>query len=226
MRTPTREELRTHPPAKYRAGRNVTKADIFLWENEGNRLIVKDYAPRPLWIRFSLGRALVKREIRAYRNLAGLHGIPRLIGQIDTCAFAVEFVNGRDLSHFRPGEVSSEFFVKLVQLVEAVHQAGVAQGDLHHRDILMGPGDDPYLVDFSTAQFGKTTPRPSGHPLFRAACRSDQRAVLKLKRRYVPNSLTDAEILELNHPPIWYRLGKAVRRLLRGDLRRRNEPRR
>ena len=226
MRTPTREELRAHPPAKFRAGRNVTKADILLWENEGDRAIVKDYAPRPFWIRFSLGRVLVRREIRAYRSLASLHGIPRLIGQIDRCAFAVEFVDGPDLSHFRPGELSREFFVKLGQLVEAVHQAGVAQGDLHHRDILVGPGDDPYLIDFSTAQFRKTTSGSSGHRLFRAACSSDQRAVLKLKRRYVPNSLTDAEIVELSHPPVWYRLGKAVRRLLRGDLRRQRKLRR
>src|SRR5215471_18795693 len=153
MTTPTRDELLAHTPARFRLGRNLTKADIYLWEQDGIRLIVKDYAPRPWWVRWILGRAMVGREVRAYQRLAGVPGIPRLIGRIDPFAFAVEFVDGRDLSHFRPGELSLDFFDRLLLLVDAVHRAGVAQGDLHHRDVVVGPGARPHLVDFSTAQF-------------------------------------------------------------------------
>src|SRR5215471_3638389 len=109
MDLPSREDLRTHPPLRFRAGRNATKADIFLWEMEGVRWILKDYASRGAWIRGTWGRMMVRREIRAYRLLRDVPGIPRLIGQIDSLAFALEFVEGRDLSNFKPGEIPAEF---------------------------------------------------------------------------------------------------------------------
>jgi len=110
---------------------------------EGVRWILKDYASRGAWIRGTWGRMMVRREIRAYRLLRDVPGIPRLIGQIDSLAFALEFVEGRDLSNFKPGEIPAEFFRSLLALVEAMHRAGVAQGDLHHRDVLVGPGVVP-----------------------------------------------------------------------------------
>src|SRR4030095_5063668 len=140
MHPQTRELLGQRPPLRFRSGRNVTKADIFLWEDEGTRLAIKDYSARPFWIRVTLGRRLIRREVRAYERLRNLAGIPRLAGRIDPIAFAVDFVEGRDLSHFRPGEVAEEFFVKLARLLDSVHRSGVAQGDLHHRDVL-GAGD-------------------------------------------------------------------------------------
>ena len=220
MLAPTREALRAHPPLRFRAGRNATKADIFLWELDGVRLIVKDYTPRPAWIRFTLGRGLIRREVRAYRRLQDIEGIPRFAGQVDSFAFAVEFVEGRDLSHFRPGEVPVEFFRKLFLLLESVHRAGVAQGDIHHRDVLVGPDNEPFLVDFSTAAFREGAARSWRQRLFRAACSSDHRAVLKLKHRHAPQSLTEAEHYELTHPPTWYRLGKRIRSFWRTDRKR------
>ncbi|MCI0566935.1 MAG: hypothetical protein L0Z52_01930 [Acidobacteria bacterium] len=220
MQAPTREALRARPPLRFRAGRNATKADIFLWELDGVRLVVKDYAPRPRWVRATMGRAMVRREVRAYRLLQDLAGIPRFAGQVDSLAFAVEFVEGRDLSHFRPGEVSVEFFRKLLQLLESVHKAGVAQGDIHHRDVLVGPDDEPFLVDFSTAAFQQGPAGSWRRMIFQAACGSDRRAVLKLKHRHVPHSLTGAEHHELTHPPTWYRLGKRIRSLWRAGRRK------
>ena len=216
MQAPTREALHARPPLKFRAGRNATKADIFLWDGGGARLIVKDYAPRPAWIRFTLGRAMVRREVRAYRQLQDLTGIPRFAGQVDALAFAIEFVEGRDLSHFRPGEVPVDFFRKLLLLLESVHRAGVAQGDLHHRDILMSPGSEPFLVDFSTAAFREGSGGSLRRRLFAIACGADHRAVLKLKHRHAPQSLTEEENYELTHPPAWYRLGKRFRSIWRG----------
>ena len=220
MHAPTREALRARPPLRFRTGRNSTKADIFLWESGGVRLVVKDYAPRPPWIRGTIGRAMVRREVRAYRQLDRLPGIPRLVGQVDSLAFAVEFVEGNDLSHFRSGEVPVEFFQKLLKLVDSIHQAGVAQGDIHHRDVLVGPGSEPFLVDFSTAAFRHGVAGSFGQRLFHAACGADRRAVLKLKHRHAPQSLNDAERYELTHPPTWYRLGKRIRSLWRSGRRK------
>jgi RIO-like serine/threonine protein kinase len=211
MQAPTREALRARPPLRFRAGRNATKADIFFWEEDGVRLVVKDYAPRAAWVRGILGRAMVRREVRAYQLLKDLPGVPRFAGQVDSLAFAVEFVEGRDLSHFRRGEIPDEFFVILQNLLESVHRAGVSQGDIHHRDIVVGLDLKPFLVDFSTAVFRQGSAGSLRQRLFHAACGSDRRAVLKLKHRHAPHSLTEAEHYELTHPPNWYRLGKYIR---------------
>ena len=220
MQAPTREVLRAHPPLRFRAGRNATKADIFIWDVDGVRLVVKDYAPRPVWVRATMGRAMVRREVRAYRLLQDSPGIPRFAGQVDSLAFAVEFVEGRDLSHFRPGEVPAEFFQKLLQLLDSIHRAGVAQGDIHHRDVLVGPNNEPFLVDFSTAAFRHGSAGSLRQMIFQAACGSDRRAVLKLKHRHVPHLLTEAEHYELTHPPAWYRLAKRIRSLSRVKRRK------
>ena len=213
MDLPSREDLRAHPPLRFRAGRNSTKADIFLWEREGVRWILKDYAGKGAWVRATWGRMMVRRELRAYRLLQEVDGIPRLIGRIDSLAFALEFIEGHDLSHFRRGEVPSGFFRELLALVGSIHQAGVAQGDLHHRDVLIGPANRPYLVDFSTAVFRPVSEGVQAR-LFRAACASDRRAVLKLTHRHDPKALSEQEHYELSHPPSWYRFGKRVRGFL------------
>jgi hypothetical protein len=208
----------------FRPGRNWTKADIFLWEEGGARLAIKDYAGRPAWIRGTLGRYLVGRECKAYQRLQGIPGVPAFAGRIDSCALALGFVEGEDLSRIRRGGLSAEFFARLLDLLAAIHRAGVAQGDLHHRDVIVGPSGHPFLVDFSTAIFLR--PRSGGlrRRLFEAACASDRRAALKLKSRHVPGGLTDEEKRALDHPPAWYRLGKAMRRLLPGTRRRRGGP--
>jgi len=221
---PSREMLRAGPRRPFRTGRNWTKADIFLWEEEGSRLAIKDYAARPAWIRMTLGRYLVGRECAAYQRLQGIPGIPVFAGRIDSCALAVEFVEGADLSRLRRGEIQSRFFERLLDLLAAVHRAGVAQGDLHHRDVIVGPSGDPFLVDFSTAIFLERRTGRLRRRLFETACASDRRAALKLKARHVPEALTGEERQVLDHPPAWYRLGKATRRLLFGMRRDRGGP--
>jgi hypothetical protein len=213
---PTREDLRSLRLPPFRPGRNWTKADIFLWESPEGRLAIKDYSRRTAWVRMTLGRSFVARECAAYRRLRGIPGVPVFSGRIDSCAFAVEFVEGRDLSRIPRGELPPQFFVTLLNLLDAVHGSGVAQGDLHHRDVIQGVSGAAYLVDFSTALF-----RPEGsggirRRLFEEACLSDRRAVLKLKRRHAPEAMTEEETVVLDHPPAWYRLGKGVRRWLVG----------
>jgi hypothetical protein len=203
------------------AGRNWTKADVFLWENaSGTRLAVKDYAGRPAWIRNTLGRLLIRRECAAYGRLAGLEGTPQFVGRVDAHALAVGFVDGKDLSRFRPGEVRAEFFARLLDLLARLHGAGVAHGDLHHRDVLVDSSGSPFLVDFSTAVLTEPEAGRVRRALFRAACGSDRRAALKLKRRHDPAALTAAENRELEEVPAWYRIGKWFRALLRPAGRR------
>jgi predicted Ser/Thr protein kinase len=222
---PSRKELRARGLPPFRPGRNWTKADIFLWEAQGGRLAIKDYSGRPAWFRMTLGRYLLGRECAAYRLLQGIPGIPPFAGRIDAWAMATAYVEGVDLSRLRRGEVPARFFPRLLELLDAIHRAGVAQGDLHHRDVILGASGEPSLVDFSTAAFRPSVARGIRHRIFRAACNSDRRAALKLKRRHTPGDLTEEEARFLDHPPAWYRLGKGARRLLPGKRGGRRAPR-
>ena len=220
-RIPTRDDLTAGQLVRLHAGRNWTKADIFLWEDaSGLRLAVKDYANRPAWLRNSLGRLLIRHECAAYRRLAGMEGIPAFAGRVDAHAFAVAFVDGKDLSRIRRGDVSASFFSRLMDLLNRLHGAGVAHGDLHHRDVLVDSRGSPFLVDFSTAVLMEPVAGKVRRALFRAACGSDRRAGLKLKRRHDPRALTAEENQELDQVPAWYRIGKGLRWLLGRERRR------
>src|SRR5262249_34772319 len=118
-----------------------------------------------------------RREARAYERLAGLAGIPALVQVIDRHALALESIAGPPLRDVPRGTLPASFFDALAELVAAMHGRGVAHGDLHHGDVLVGPGDKPYLTDFSTAAFGG--------PLFAQWCASDLRGVAKLRRRWL-----------------------------------------
>jgi len=216
---PSREELRARSLSCFRSGRNWSKADIFLWDGPGPRLAIKDYAARPAWIRMTLGRCLVGRECTAYGRLQGIPGIPPFAGRIDSFAFAVGFIRGEDLSRIRRGDLPSKFFSRLLSLLDSIHRAGVAQGDLHHRDVICDPAGSPFLIDFSTAVFLEADSGRIRRHLFEAACASDVRAALKLKRRHDPGEITPGEREILDHPPRLYRAGKLLRRLVRAEGR-------
>lgn len=211
MRVPDRDTLQNCPPLPLHSGRNWTKAEIYLWDDPDHRLVIKDYSHRPKWLRDSLGRFLIGRELAAYRRLTGVEGIPPLAGRVDSHALALGFVEGKDLSRIPRGDVSLEFFAELQSLVAAIHEAGVAHGDLHHRDILRGPEGRPFVVDFSTSIILTPGAGFLRRRFFAAACLADRRSILKQKQRHHPGSLTSSEQTELEHEPFWYRLGKGIR---------------
>ena len=74
LNTSWRELLARSTPSRVLAGRNGTKADVAFHDLGGLRVVVKDYGPRPAWIRATLGRALVARECAAYGAAAERKG--------------------------------------------------------------------------------------------------------------------------------------------------------
>lgn len=165
-------------------GRNRTKALIDRVDDEDGAFVVKDVATRPFWVRALLGPWQLRRETRAYRRLAGLEGIPRLVGVVDRQAIALQFIDGRPLQSVARGSIDAGFFDRLGELVRAVHGRGVAHGDLHHGDVLVGGDGRPYLVDFSTSWIGGPESAWPARTIFEQMCRADLRSIAKLRRRY------------------------------------------
>ncbi len=204
----TRERLASSPRRRLHGGRNVTKAVVDLVEIDGRAIVLKDIAPRPWPVRLLLGPWQLDREGRAYRALTGVHGTPAFVARVDRQAIALEYVTGRSLASFRPGELKAEFFDRLDRLLDDIHARGVAHGDLHRHDVLAGPGGEPYLVDFSTSVVASPGAGALSRFLFHQMCRADRRSAAKLRRRFLPGSRA-----QVPERPGLYRIGGWVRRV-------------
>ncbi len=129
------------------------KHDFFaasgLYQGPGGQAVLKmgrsaDFLGLPTdWI----GRWLVAREVRFYRQVQDLPGVPRLLGELGPLAFAHEFIPGHNLQ--RHETVNDEFFPRLTALLDALHARGIAYVDLEKREnIIVGEDGRPWLIDF------------------------------------------------------------------------------
>ena len=106
-------------------------------------------------------RRMLRRELRAYEHMDGIVGIPHCYGLFGGRYLAIEFI---DAATYRdnPPTPQGPFFDRLFGIISAIHERGVAHGDLMRKDnILVGEGEVPYLIDFGVA----TIYRPGFHPL-------------------------------------------------------------
>jgi RIO-like serine/threonine protein kinase len=167
----------------------------------GGRAVVKDFLPCPWWWRATWGRHVAAREVRAYERLEGVEGIPRFLGRIDAHAFALEWVPGKDLGKCPKGSLRAATFDRLMATVEEMHRRGVVHLDLRQRrNVLVDAEGVPRVIDFSAAM----VLRPGGWRLRRLAP-VDVSGVLKYKRRFLPDSLTDDERARLRAVERWRR---------------------
>ena len=146
--------------------------------NTGEReLAVKTAAGRgPL---LAVNRHALRREYRAYRRLEGVAGMPRCHGLVDNRWLVLDFVPARPFRDVRTGP---GFFNRLLEIIQTMHERGVAHGDLKRKSNLMVDADGaPVLLDFGAA----TLLRPGWHPvnrrLFKFMRQTDLNAWVKLK---------------------------------------------
>lgn len=163
-----------------------------------------------------LGRRLGQREARHLERLAGLPGIPPLLGPVR--------INGREARHacvrvFLPGhvlgageKVNDDFFPRLERLLAEIHRRDMAYVDLHKREnILVLDDGSPGLIDF---QISYTLPRgvwgrfPPLRWWLRCLQRSDDYHLLKHRLRCRPDQFPgqDPEAYINRHRPWWIRL--------------------
>ena len=182
----SRGELARHTTAVLNRG-NSLNPDVLLVEVDGHQLVVKDFAPRGVWVRSTIGRWITAREVRALRALDGLPSVPRLLGSIDSQAFAVEYRPGRRMSRKLAGRVPPEFLGRLETALREMHRRGVVHLDLRHRsNVLVGEDGGPVLIDFGSA----LTFRPGGllaRRLLPLLGRIDFAAVEKWRSRLSPS---------------------------------------
>jgi len=169
-------------------------------------VVERDTRAARWWAR-PLARHLATREAKALRALAGISGIP-IFRSFERGVLVRSWADGDPMQRARPRD--PRYFAEAFALLRRVHRAGVAHNDLAKEpNWLVTPAGHPALVDFQLALISRRRSR-----LFRTLARDDIRHLLKHKRSYCPERLTERERHILATPSvlarIWMSTGKKL----------------
>lgn len=124
-------------------------------------------------------RLSLRREYAAYCRLRGLDGIPACHGLKDGRYLVLDHIEARP---FRDTPVDGRFFERLLITIRAMHDRGVAHGDLKRKsNLLVDSNGFPVLLDFGAAVIRRDGFHPLNRRLFEFMRRTDLNAWIKLK---------------------------------------------
>lgn len=167
----------------------LLKKDLFgeirLTNHGGEAVIIRDCAAAAWPIRW-LARRLLRREARALAALDGISGVPEVI-RIEPDRLLRTYVDGVPMQLGKPRDPA--YFRAAARLLRRLHRAGVVHNDLAKEpNLIVRPDGTPGILDFQLAW----TPADR-NAVFRAAAREDLRHLLKHKRTYCHEHLTNRE---------------------------------
>jgi len=222
----TRETLSSHIVRRLHEGHSVAQADIDLLEVGGERFVLKDFHARPFMVRRFWGRKVISREMRFYKRLKGIEGIPRVLKRLDDEAFIMDYVEGMPLSLIEKGALPQSFFTQLRRLVTEMHGRGVTHGDLRQKNILVSVEGAPFLIDFAGAFCLKGRGNFLTRFLFRRLRNVDELTLLKQQDKLLPETLTPEEAKRLENVPWYLRLGRFLKKRIYKPFKRATRKRR
>ena len=180
--------------------------EVWLQQDGENSVILRNTRPSAWWTR-PLARALLRREARALAVLDGIDGVPGL-HHFDADTLARGYIAGKPMQVAKPADAA--YFRGAARLLRTLHRLGVAHNDVAKEpNLLVRDDGSAAFIDFQLAAYS-----PKRGRLFRIAAREDIRHLLKHKRTYRPQDLTQRELRILAHPGptsrAWMALGKPV----------------
>jgi hypothetical protein len=186
------------------------QAKTELFQSPAGRFVLKRARGVSLWR--LLGEVAIRREYEIYRRIRGVRGVPRCLGLLDDRILVIEYIDGATFRKHEPQLKDWDtFFAKLFETIQGVHAAGVAHGDLNRKDnILVGPGEQPYIVDFGVASFASPVTAFWANAVFRWMRQYDYNAWVKLKNRRQLDDLPAADAA-LYRPTWMERIARAIR---------------
>lgn len=127
-------------------------ARVELVHIDGVDWTVKDFASRSWWVRNSIGRFLLRRELRVLQRLRGIAGISPAAFRIDAFAMATRYLPGRILAQVHADEVAPDFFLQLEALVQSMHARKLVHLDIRGpKNLLLQPDGRPGIIDFQSS---------------------------------------------------------------------------
>lgn len=119
---------------------------------DGTAWVVKDFASRAWWVRNSIGRWLIGRELRTLHRLDGIDGVPAGAFRIDAHALAFGYVEGETFGKVDDARHTIAYFVALEALLGAIHRRRIVHLDTRGSgNVLVRPDGSPALIDFQSA---------------------------------------------------------------------------
>lgn len=126
-------------------------AMVTLVSGDSGQWVIKDFAGKHCFFRYTLGRFLIRREWSTLRRLQGLAGIPVEPIRLGPYTLSYRFVEGETLRSLqrRKARLDRDFFSALERLVSELHLRGFVHLDLRNgKNILVRPDGTPHLLDF------------------------------------------------------------------------------
>jgi hypothetical protein len=160
-----------------------------------------------------LGARVARREIRIFRVLQGVTGVPRFLGDVGATGFLHEFVPGVDLHAKLP--LTAEFFVRLEKLFAEMHQRHIAYVDSNKREnILYGDDGQPWLIDFQISFQLKKGERDNflAKWWFRRFVRADWYHFYKHKTRLLPAACSAEDFAKAQKRGVLHQAHRVVAR--------------
>ncbi len=170
----------------------VFKADVFITRTGGRRFVVKDFRKKGFLERNLVGRIIISRELRAYRSLAGIEGLPAEYKQLGPFTIAIEYLEGPDLGSIHRGQIGPGVIRQFEDVVEGLHERGWVHLDLQRRSNILLVDNRLFVVDLASAM------HPGGVPLVGRCLTgllgfADRMSLIKMKSIYAPELLSVRE---------------------------------
>ncbi|MFO7839544.1 MAG: hypothetical protein R6X08_08620 [Desulfosalsimonadaceae bacterium] len=181
----TREDIENNP-CRVLSGGRWGNADLYLYRQQGNEWVIKDFSPCPPLVRQVWGRFLVRREYRALYRLRGISGIPTDPFILDDYALCYRYIPGCILREVSTKVLNSDFFFRLEVLVQQMHERRMVHLDIRNsRNVLVTENGRPALLDFQSCLCLDRVPKGL-HLLLKEV---DISGVYKLWQRKQPQTL-------------------------------------
>ena len=129
-------------------------ADIFEYQHNGKKWAIKDFRPCPWLVRQTLGRLMVRRELKALKRLNGLQGIAEDSFQLDDFALCYLYIDGKTLKRAKQEKMplTPDYFLNLENLVKQMHARNIAHLDIRNlKNILITSNGQPGIIDFQSS---------------------------------------------------------------------------
>lgn len=153
-----------------------------------------------------IGRFLCKRETEIIRRLKGVGCVPNVIKRYGKTGFVYDYIEGQSLDEYPA--VPDDFFDDLKDLLGRIHRRKICYMDMNKRgNIIVGKDGRPSLIDFQISMF---LPGKLCGPLRRAFQKEDFYHLLKHKRRFRPDILTELEDAHVKCPSVMIRIHRFV----------------
>lgn len=166
------------------------KPAVIVLEKQGRQAVLKDYSSCNHLFRWLARCFLVPHEADILNRLRGVRGVPGFAGFRGAHGIMIEYVRGNPVNLYKGRNIPSDVIERLRELIDAMHNRGVAHIDLRQRkNILLTESYEPYLIDFTSAVFLGN--QWLGRLFLSILKWIDRSGLVKMKSKYFPHLLTD-----------------------------------